>query len=249
MSKTKINWADETANPLVGCTKIASGCENCYAIQMANRLQSMGTEGYKGTVYKTPHGKLNWTGEINFIPKRLEGAAKSKKSLRIFVNSMSDLFHDKVTDEQIKKILDIITANQQHTFLILTKRIKRANDWKLCDIKNLWLGYSASNQHDLNMGIDFLLQADAKIKWLSIEPMLSYIYNIPKIDWIVVGCESGLNRRPFYNDWAKEIINTNKDIPIWIKQIRDEKNNVIDDINLFPKELQLRQLPNNREGE
>lgn len=226
MNKTNINWCDYTWNPITGCTKIAQGCKFCYAETIAKRF---------------------WNGrdfsDVRFHEDRLnDKVLKSKTPKRIFVNSMSDPFHEKISYEQINSILKIIQSHPQHTFLVLTKRIERATNFNYGDILNLHLCYSVSIQKDLE-NVKYLLMTNAKVKGLSIEPQLEDIFDIPKLDWLIVGCESGLKRRPFYNSWAKGIINRNPNTPIWIKQIRDEKNNVIDDINLFPPELQIRQLP------
>jgi len=241
MNKTKINWCDYTWNPITGCSKIAQGCKYCYAESMANRFW----------------GDRKFT-DIQFHEERLSDTKfRSKKSMRVFVNSMSDLFHESIPVETITKIYQVFIDNyNQHTFLVLTKRIKRAmsihnhlldyffGNQSVDNLPNLWIGYSASTQKDLDAGIDYLKNTDAKVKWLSLEPLIEPV-NIYKVDWIVIGCESGNKRREFNNSWAREIIieATNFNIPIWVKQIRNKDNKVIEDINLFPIELQLRELP------
>ncbi len=238
MNKTTINWCDYSWNPITGCTKIAQGCKFCYAEGIAKRFW----------------GNRKFT-DVRFHPERLsDPKLRSEKPLRIFVNSMSDLFHESLSFEIIEQVYDVIFDQlinyPQHTFLILTKRIERASgfyDWmhkrnRSTNWDNLHLCYSVSTQKDLEK-INYLFMTDARVRGLSIEPQLEYIFDIPKVDWLIIGCESGRKRRPFYNSWARGIIDRNPNTPIWIKQIRDEKNNVIDDVNLFPKELQLRQLP------
>lgn len=230
MNKTNINWCDVTWNPVTGCSKISSGCRFCYAETIANRFW----------------GDRKFT-DVQFHENRLfDKVLSSKISKRIFVNSMSDLFHEKITDEQIKKIMKVIYEHPQHTFLVLTKRVERINNFNAHYPPNLWLGFSASTQKDYNSSIDYLMQSEASIKWVSIEPQLESV-NILQwgfIDWVVCGCESGNKRRPFDNKWALEIAEYSElGLPIWIKQIRDKNNNVVEDINLFPKELQIRELP------
>lgn len=232
MNKTTINWCDYSWNPITGCNKIAQGCKFCYAEEIANRFW----------------GDRKFT-DVQFHPKRLnDPKLRSKKPLKIFVNSMSDLFHERITDKEIMQVFNEIQYAPQHTFLVLTKRIKRANDFDYTLLPNLWCGYSASTNEDLFDNVYDLLNTNAKIKWLSIEPMLEPILGLPNVDWVVAGCESGKNRREFDNGWLMDLIEQCEitETPLWIKQIRDEKNNVIDDVNLFPKELQIRQLPEAR---
>lgn len=125
MSKSKIEWCDETINPIVGCTKVSPACDNCYAEGMAKRLQAMGTRGYHGVV--TDKGK--WSGKLNFIESELEKPAKWKKPKRIFVGSMTDLFHENVSDEWIDEIMVRVQFEKQHTFIFLTKRTERMKEY------------------------------------------------------------------------------------------------------------------------
>lgn len=257
MSKTNINWADSVGNPTVGCTKILKGCANCYAVKMAYRLQCMGIEGYEGVVCKTPSGKLNWTGRINFIIDRFIKVAKCKKPKRIFVDSMSDLYHENIPMEEIVKIYQVMIDYPQHTYLSLTKRIERANRLHpqiltklfgndlVTNLPNFWLGYSASTQQEIFDMQDY--SKNTVVNWISIEPMIQEIRDIDT-DWAVIGCESGDKKRAFENKWVNTLIERHPHIPFWVKQIRDEKNNLIEDVNLFPKEYQLRQLPEIKNG-
>lgn len=125
MSKTSIEWAQETWNPLAGCKEISPGCTNCYAAVMAHRLAAMGQEKYKGTTKKAASGKVTWTGKINFDPSALMIPLKRKKPTTWFVNSMSDLFHADVPDEYIDKVFAVMALCPQHTFQVLTKRAER----------------------------------------------------------------------------------------------------------------------------
>lgn len=240
MNKTKINWCDYTWNPITGCSKIAQGCKFCYAENIAKRF-------WKDRKF----------ADVQFHPERLsDPKLRSKKPMRVFVNSMSDLFHEQISFELIESIYDLLFdkwACYPHiTFMILTKRIKRATEFyewmhyknRNTAFDNVWLGYSASTQRDLDAGIDYLQKTDAKVKWLSLEPLLEPV-NLYQVDWVVVGCESGSKRRSFNNAWVRDIIIDAKEmsVPAWIKQIRDKDNKVIEDINSFPEELRLRELP------
>ena len=238
MNKTLINWCDMSWNPITGCTKIAQGCKNCYAETIAKRF-------WKNRDFS----------DVRFHGERLDDKSlKSKAPKRIFVNSMSDLFHEKVNPLDLARILNIIGTHQQHTFLVLTKRIKRASGildayyklTKQLPYPNLWLGYSASTQKDLDDGILHLFDAPTKIKWLSLEPLLEQMV-IPKgIDWCVIGCESGAKRRYCDTIWIKEMVSDcqKKNIPVWIKQIQiGLKRDVTETMSDFPTEIQLRQLP------
>lgn len=260
MSKGKINWCDITLNPLVGCDKVNSGCTRCYAETMARRLQAMGTRGYENVVDE----KGRWTGQVNFVESVLSHPAlKSKKPKRIFFNSMSDLFHESVPDSQVLQVLSTINTHPQHTFLVLTKRAWKLKRFNAHYPPNLWLGCSASTQRDLVSVAKDLQDCHARIKWLSLEPLLGPLnildvtrgdikrqgndeFLVPRINWIVVGCESGPKRRECRFDWVRDIAVdcSRTKIPLWIKQLQvTTKNIVVDDVDEFPIELQIRQIP------
>lgn len=202
MSKTKIEWADETWNVVTGCTKVSAGCKNCYAETWAGR--KMGEWANRDF------------SEVKFYPERLSIPSKRKKPTRFFVNSMSDLFHEKVSYEEIDKIIEVILENPRHTFQVLTKRPLRAlryfenmialeADNYLPD--NLWMGVSVENQDQIDR-VHLLHQIPAKVKFLSCEPLLSNInldLDILKIDWVIVGGESGRNARPIHPNWVRSI--------------------------------------------
>ncbi|PCI47175.1 MAG: hypothetical protein COB49_07505 [Alphaproteobacteria bacterium] len=128
-AKTKIEWTQETWNPIAGCSVISSGCDNCYAMQMAYRLEAMGLDKYQGTTRKNASGRTLWTGEIKFDEKALMKPLSWKDPRRIFVNSMSDLFHEDVQNEWIDQIFSVMALCPQHTFQILTKRPERMRDY------------------------------------------------------------------------------------------------------------------------
>ncbi|KKN32686.1 hypothetical protein LCGC14_0811470 [marine sediment metagenome] len=171
---SKIEWTDETWNPVAGCTRVSPGCQHCYAERMAKRQIAMGNKNYEGTVDK--HGR--WTGKINLIPDALEKPLRWCKPRRVFVNSMSDLFHEDVPDEFIGKVFAVMGdwKCSGHTFQILTKRPERMCQIVLKHIikpfPNVHLGVSVENQATANERIPWLLKTPAAVRWISLEPML-----------------------------------------------------------------------------
>lgn len=189
---TNIQWAEETWNPTVGCSKVSSGCEHCYAIRMANRLQSnpKTKDLYKGTVTKTKGGKLNWTGKINLNYEALQIPSKWKKPRRIFVGSMSDIFHPKVSFSDRLSIWIEMMLNNHHNYLVLTKRpeiaksflerlyginSKRESFFQPNRFNHVWIGTSVENQEQADKRIPELLQIPAAVRFLSCEPLLGEI--------------------------------------------------------------------------
>lgn len=242
MQTTKINWTDKVWNPITGCTKVSAGCKNCYAETIAKRFWN----------------DRKFT-DVQLHPDRLEQPAKIKKPSKIFVNSMSDLFHEKIFDEDILNILSTIEKIKRHTFQVLTKRpdrMKSIMDSYNIIIPNLWLGVSVEDQKTSDERIPLLCYTPAQIKWISVEPLLSMIdlqldgrnYGIDSkheyIDWVVVGSESGPHKRECKIKWIEYIIDQCKrsKTPVWIKQINID-GKVIDDINQFPEHLRIRQFP------
>ena len=196
-NKTSIEWTEETWNPTTGCSKISAGCENCYAEKMAKRLQAMRCPGYENGF------------EFSFMPERLEQPLKKKKPTKFFVNSMSDLFHEKMTDNYLNKILEIIKVTPQHIYQILTKRENKMFDtFKSTKIpENIWLGVTVENKKSGLSRIDKLRKLNASVKFLSIEPLLENLgeINLKGIDWVIVGGESGQKARPMEPDWVLNI--------------------------------------------
>lgn len=197
MKKTKIEWTEETWNPSTGCSKVSSGCKNCYAEVMANRLKAMGTNGYENGF------------DFSIMPQRLIQPLNKKSPTKYFVNSMSDLFHERMPYDYLDKIMHVIKSTPQHTYQILTKR--ENNMVKYFEGKsipsNIWLGVSVENISDGKPRIDKLRNLDASIKFLSIEPLLEDLgpLNLIGIDWVIVGGESGLNARPMKEKWVLNI--------------------------------------------
>lgn len=195
-NNSKIEWTESTWNPITGCTKVSPGCKNCYAERLANRLQSMGQPNYRNGFNLTLH------------PHVLKSPLSWRKPRVIFVNSMSDLFHEKVPLEFIQKVFDIMKRAHQHTFQILTKRAERLealND-QLPWTDNIWMGVSIENE-DFLYRIDHLQKTSAKIKFLSMEPLLGSIsnLNLEGIDWVIVGGESGSGARIMRKEWVSQI--------------------------------------------
>ena len=197
MSETsKIEWVDATWNPVTGCTKISPGCANCYAEVFAERFR-----GVPGHPYEQGFDLKLW-------PNRLILPLTWKKSKRIFVNSMSDLFHKDVPEEFIYSVFETMNAAHWHTFKILTKRPERMlelND-RLPWAKNIWMGTSVESAAYAHR-IDILRQSKARIKFLSVEPLLGPMPNLTlnNIDWVIVGGESGRRARPMEGDWVRDI--------------------------------------------
>ena len=196
MGKSKIEWTEATWNPSTGCNKVSAGCKNCYAETMAKRLQAMGTPGYENGF------------EFTIMPDRLQIPLKTKKPTKYFVNSMSDLFHEKMPFEFLDQVFDIIKRTPRHTYQILTKREARLKSYflgkKVPD--NVWLGVSVGSKKTKNR-IDVLREVIAKTRFLSLEPLLEDLgeVNFTDIHWVIVGGESGHKARPMKPSWAVSI--------------------------------------------
>lgn len=200
MNKSKIEWTENTWNPTTGCTKISEGCKNCYAYEMTKRLKAMGQEKYKNGFEITTHDYV------------VERPLSWKKPKRIFVNSMSDLFHKEVPVEFIKKVFGVMNEAHWHIFQVLTKRDKRLKKIapKLSWSKNIWQGVTVENQNNIER-IHVLSEINSKVKFVSFEPLLGPIdtNTIPfeNLDWIIVGGESGNNARTIKKEWVINIRN------------------------------------------
>lgn len=208
-SLSEIEWTDATWNPVSGCKIISPGCTNCYAIRMAARLQSMKHPSYINSVRKSGD-KYVWTGKIQELDKVLEAPLKWKKPKRIFVNSMSDLFQDGVSESYIKKVWGIMQKADWHHYQILTKRPENMariiKELKLPFLPNVWLGTSVESK-EFNERIDHLRLIENHIKFISFEPLIGPVGNVNliDIDWAIVGGESGPKSRPILEEWVDEI--------------------------------------------
>ena len=191
-----IEWTESTWNPVTGCTKVSPGCAHCYAERMALRLQAMGQPKYANGFKVTTHEHT------------LELPLGWQKPQTIFVNSMSDLFHEDVPPDFIRKVFDIMRRASWHTFQLLTKRSKRLLqlnreiDWP----PNVWMGVSVETQEYL-FRIQHLRQANAHLKFLSLEPLLGPLpsLDLQGTDWVIVGGESGPGARPMKEEWVIDI--------------------------------------------
>ena len=193
--KSTIEWTEATWNPVTGCDKVSPGCAHCYAETFAERFR-----GVPGHPYEQGFDLKLW-------PERLDLPIKWTRPRVIFVNSMSDLFHDDVPDEFIFAVFETMCVASHHTFQVLTKRPERVVElsdqlpWR----DNIWMGTSVENQHFVGR-IDALRETGAKVKFLSCEPLLGPLaLGLKNIDWVIVGGESGPRARPMRADWARDI--------------------------------------------
>jgi len=191
-----IEWTESTWNPVTGCTKVSVGCANCYAERIARRLRAMGQRRYRNGF------------EVTLHPEALDEPYRWKKPRIIFVNSMSDLFHEEIPLEFIQEVFSVMSANNRHTFQILTKRSER-----LCELapllnwsENVWMGVTIEN-NDYVGRADNLRKVGAAVRFLSLEPLLGPLpdLELDGIGWVIVGGESGPGARVMKGEWVVEI--------------------------------------------
>lgn len=196
MAQSSIEWTEMTWNPTTGCDKISAGCKYCYAEVMARRLEAMGIEKYKDGF------------ELRLHESALNVPFEWKKPKIVFVNSMSDLFHKDVPLSFIQRVFEVMNKTQQHTYQVLTKRAERLYELhdKLNWTTNIWMGVSVENEK-VKDRIDFLRETNAKVKFLSCEPLIGPLNNInlDNIHWAIVGGESGRKARPMKESWVWDI--------------------------------------------
>jgi protein gp37 len=206
-NSSPIEWTEATWNPVAGCTILSPGCTNCYAMRMAHRLELMGQPKYSGTTRKSG-GRAKWNGHIKLDWNALHIPTTWKSGRLIFVNSMSDLFHEDVPLDFILAVFRVMHATPQHTYQILTKRAERLEDLspKLKWSANIWMGVSVENS-DYVHRIDHLRRVPAAVRFLSLEPLLGPLRNLrlDGIHWAIAGGESGPNARPMDPQWVREI--------------------------------------------
>lgn len=209
MAETQIEWTDATWNPVAGCSIVSSGCTNCYAMDMARRLEAMGVEKYVGLTRRSGRRTV-WTGAVREDHGSLSIPRKWRKPRKIFVNSMSDLFHEDVTDTFIRKVWDVMRETPQHNYQILTKRPERMRDILSSVINdvlpNVWLGTSVEDGAAVPR-VDVLRDVPAAIRFISFEPLIGPIgaIDLSEIDWAIVGGESGRDARAPRETWIDEI--------------------------------------------
>jgi len=206
-----IEWTNSTWNPVTGCTKLSAGCRNCYAERMAKRLKAMGKPQYRNGF------------KLTLQPDALNLPLEWKAPRLIFVNSMSDLFHENVPLAYIRKVFAVMNQCPQHTFQVLTKRPEIAGEYarQLNWTSSIWLGASIENALVLHR-VQSLQRIDAHVRFLSIEPLLGDIHKLPLdgIHWVIVGGESGPHCRPMQVDWVRNIRDRCIDhhVPFFFKQ-------------------------------
>lgn len=206
-TKSDIEWTEMTWNPVAGCSVLSDGCKNCYAMRMAARLEAMGMEKYTGLTRKTG-GKHKWTGKVHFDVKYLDAPKKVKKPSLIFVNSMSDLFHEDVPLKYIQKVFKVMNDTPHHTYQVLTKRAERLEELasELAWSDNIWMGVSVESK-EFKYRINHLRNTKAKVKFLSLEPLIGSLgrVNLRKIHWVIAGGESGPGARPMEKEWVRDL--------------------------------------------
>lgn len=288
---SSIEWTDTTWNPIIGCTRVSSGCDHCYPIPLA-RIRERNPNpkvavAFAGVVEDTENG-LDWTGRVNLLPERLEQPLTWRKPRRIFVNSLSDLFHEAVPDEFIAKVFAVMALTPQHTYQLLSKRHGRMRSllnsghfvakvwgevdkrapgvgaqavsmWPSMPLPNVHLGVSVEDQKWADIRIPALLETPAAVRWISAEPLLGPVdlcgpivnghrprltywltgrpgwgneHTTPtgltmaepvtgsRLDWVVVGGESGPGARPMHPDWARSLRDqcVSAGVPYFFKQ-------------------------------
>lgn len=209
MADSSIEWTDATWNPVAGCSVISAGCTNCYAMRMAAQLEAMGVEKYRGLTRKSGR-RYVWTGRVRCDPLALDAPRAWRKPRRIFVNSMSDLFHENVPAEFVVRVWSVMSETPRHTYQILTKRPDRMLEIivgrSLQILPNVWLGTSVEDDHVLDR-VDALRRVPASIRFVSFEPLIGSVADVDltKINWVIVGGESGPCARPMRLEWVDEI--------------------------------------------
>ncbi len=197
-TNSPIEWTDATWNPVTGCDKISPGCKHCYAERLAHRLQAMGNKNYRNGF------------ALALQPHMLQHPLHWKARKRIFVNSMSDLFHDNVPLEYIQRVFHVMNRADWHQYQVLTKRAERLEEvnGQLTWAPHIWMGVSVESEKYL-CRIDHLRRTKAHVKFLSIEPLLGPLgkLDLRGIDWVIVGGESGPGARPMSADWVKDLRN------------------------------------------
>jgi len=232
--QSQIDWCDTTWEVTAGCTKISEGCNNCYACRMvATRLKHCADT--EGLAEHTETG-CDWTGEVRLLWHKLDEPMHWRKPYRIFVNSRSDLFQERVPEEFVNKVLLRISLTPRHTYIVLTKRPERAaevlsrlalrhtrRDGTGWPLPNLWPGVSVENQQRADERLPALQETPAAARIVSVEPMLGPVDLrpwLPGIDWVICGGESGPHARPIHPDWVRDLRDqcVEAQVPFWFKQ-------------------------------
>lgn len=248
---TKIEWTEETWNIAVGCTKVSPGCANCYAERMAKRLKGAGLPQYQDVVDES-----GWTGQVSLVENAMRKPVRWRKPRRVFPCSMGDLFHKGVPTNFIRRAYWNMIQTQHHTYQILTKRVSRMCEvmtsemWKM-DLgvsPNVWIGGSIERS-DYSWRSRYIVQVPATVHFVSFEPLLGPMDTHPgvldRIDWAIIGCESGPNRRPCNIEWVRGLVQMAQSarVLVFVKQLEIDgkvNKNPAD----WPADLRVRQYPN-----
>ncbi|CUW37790.1 conserved protein of unknown function (Putative phage protein Gp37/Gp68) [Magnetospirillum sp. XM-1] len=222
---TQIEWSDEVLNPFAGCSRVSTVCKNCYAERWAYRLTTMGKPGqhYTGVV-QNKNGAISWTGEVKFHPEVLQSIKGNNKIY--FVNSMSDMWHEKVDLDWISQCHIAFSKHPENLFLCLTKRAERlgTEGHKVIWPSNVWMGVSVGDKHSLAY-LEELRKCPAKTKFVSIEPLIEDLgdFELSEIDWVILGGESGKGARIMEEPWVRRIkdLCDNQNVPLFFKQWGD----------------------------
>ncbi len=234
-SKTEIEWTDSTWTTVRGCTRISPGCENCYAERISSRFSGPGYP-FEGVARMTKSGP-RWTGKLRFVEKHLLDPIKWKRPRRVFVNSMSDLFHEKVPLDWVQKVFEVMFRTPRHCYQVLTKRHERmaallpqvrlldGRLWSEDPAKHIWIGVSVENQEMADRRIPVLAKTPAAIRFLSVEPLIGPVDLrglLSGIAWVIVGCEAGPGARSMDTDWVRAIRDTcvATRTPLFVKQMK-----------------------------
>jgi protein gp37 len=254
---TKIEWTDMTWNPIIGCHKISPGCDHCYAEKMANRISHMNSwigEQYREVI--DIEGKWNWNTHV--ADSHMDFPRTLKKPRKIFVGSMTDIFlhsQSKQGMEDVARLFSVFAQNPQHTFQILTKRphamkiffdnytVGVVNFLKngVSYLPNVWLGTTVCNQKEADFNIPILLDTPAAKRFISVEPMLGpIVYNLDRLDWVIIGGETGQSARPLQHSWVQSLVKQAQlcKIPVFFKKWGTGSKIVdsqIESLKQFPK--------------
>ena len=273
---TKIEWTDRTWNPLAGCSQVSEGCRNCYAMGQAHRFDGQSV-GYDGTTKrvggrtvlrkqrhlpdgimgerKTVGARTVWTGQVNLLYERLREPLHWRKPCRVFVNSMSDLFHEEVPDSYIDSVFATMEQAHWHQYQVLTKRSQRMRDYVTARYKgaaapaHIWLGVSAEDQATFNARVHNLRRTPAIVQLVSLEPLLetvqTQVWTLRGFNWVIVGAESGPGARPMHPDWARMVRDYCKaaGVAFFMKQLSGPGGHAVKDMALFPDDLRIREYP------
>ena len=215
--KSKIEWTDATWNPVRGCSKVSPGCKNCYAETFSERFR-----GVKDHPFEQGF-------DLRLVPEKLEEPLRWRKPRQVFVNSMSDLFHEAVSDEYILRVAEVMMRANRHTYQVLTKRSERMRDLLNSKLSfaapaaHIWWGVSVEDRKYGVPRMGHLQAANSAVRFLSVEPLLEHIgeLDLRGIHWVIVGGESGMSARPFNIDWARSVLRQCKErhVPCFIKQL------------------------------